>query len=157
MAIQSELDKLRVEALDPDWDGALNQWVRLLGPSKTGEIGELLAQAVLGGRRMTNNRAGYDLVSGDKKIEVKLSSLIRQGGVPVFVWRQIRLTDPYTHLCFIAVYPGKARIFLVPKEVIPTSAMTKNHGRGDTVELYQIKTSKVDELFDWMTQCEIIP
>ncbi|MGE3595785.1 MAG: hypothetical protein AB7N70_09555 [Dehalococcoidia bacterium] len=152
---QDAFARLSVSQSDPMWLGQPNAWIRDLAPARIGIVGEELALSVIGGVKAPNNRSGYDIKHEEKLIEVKLSSIIKMNGYPILVWRQIRPNDPYTHLCFIAVYPDDVRIFLVPKTEIPTDCMKHQHGREGSLEIFQIHTRKVHELFPWMVRNEI--
>lgn len=155
--VQEAFGRLSFEKTDPMWLGKQNAWIRGLAPVHIGAVGEQLALSVLGGEQSPNNRSGFDIQRNEEKIEVKLSTvvLMSSGRSPTLCWRQIRPTDPYTHICFIAVYPEDVRMFLVPKEDIPRTALIKQHGRGEGFEIFQISTSQIDSLFPWMLRHEI--
>ena len=153
--IQSEFDNLRQIRDDLLWSNARNSWIRALAPTDVGKIGEELAVKILGGSKTKNNTAGYDLDVNGMRVEVKLSTVINNDGHSILIWRQIRPSDPYTHICFIAVYPNKVRMFLVPKEKIPLEVLKHQHGRGKELDIFQIHTRKIDELFSWMVDHEL--
>jgi hypothetical protein len=153
--IQGRLDELHKVADEAMWAGARNAWLRALPPTTVGKIGEALALKVLGGSATQNNTIGYDIDLDGKHIEVKLSTVVMNDGYPILIWRQIRPTDPYTHICFIAVYPNNTRMFLVPKEAIPQETLKHQHGRGKSLDLYQIHARKIDALFPWMVAHEL--
>jgi hypothetical protein len=155
--IQAKLDALHRVAEDTLWLNARNAWIRALAPSSVGKVGEALALAVLGGRPTKNNTIGYDIDLNGQRIEVKLSTIVMNDGYPILIWRQIRPTDPYTHICFIAVYPSNVRMFLVPREKIPPEVLKRQHGRGESFDLFQIHARRTDALFPWMVAYEIAP
>jgi len=155
MDAQALLECLRESAGDPDWAGSRNEWVKSLASGKKGKVGENLVSAVLGAAPAKNNKAGYDLALDGMRIEVKLACTGKKNGYPYIQWPQIRPEDPYTHIAFVAVYPDKTRVFLVPKEDIPEEAMLHMHGRDKSLGIFCITTRKLDELFDWMTKHEI--
>jgi hypothetical protein len=153
--IQGVLDTLRVSDDDPLWANARNAWIRSLAPTQVGKIGEALALRVLGGKPTQNNTVGYDIDLNGKRIEVKLSTVVMNDGRPILIWRQLRPSDPYTHICFVAVYPDHTRMFLVPREVIPSDVPKRQHGRAQSLEIFQIHARKINELFPWMVAHEI--
>ena len=153
--IQARLNELHRVPEEAMWAGAPNAWVRALSPSAVGTIGEALALKVLGGTATKNNTIGYDIDLDGKRIEVKLSTVVMSNGYPILRWRQIRPNDPYTHICFIAVYPHKARMFLVPKEAIPNEVLKHQHGRGQSLDLFHIHARRIDTLFPWMVAHEV--
>jgi hypothetical protein len=153
--IQGNLDELHKTADDPLWLNARNAWIRALPPTTVGRIGEELARKVLGGRQTKNNTVGYDIDVEGWRVEVKLSTVINNDGRPILIWRQIRPSDPYTHICFIAVYPNKTRMFLVPREKIPTEVLKRQHGRDGSLDIFQIHARKIDALFPWMVDHEL--
>lgn len=137
------------------WTGKQNAWIRLLSPRSVGAVGESLAQAILGGTVSPNNRLGYDLEVDGKLVEVKLATMTVSDGYPAFFWHQIRPKDPYTHICFVAVYPDRVRMFLVPRTEIPADCLKHSHGRDSSIDIFSIVTRRVDDLFPWMTRNEI--
>jgi hypothetical protein len=137
------------------WTGKANAWIRELAPGSVGKVGEDLVLELVGGARSPNNKSGYDISCGEMLIEVKLSTVVVMSGYPILVWRQIRPDDPYTHICFIAVYPEDVRAFLVPKEEIPSDVMKHQHGRDARHDIFQIHTRNVNDLFPWMVEHEI--
>ena len=153
--IQVKLDELHKTADDPLWLNARNAWIRALAPTTVGRIGEELALKVLGGNQTKNNTVGYDIELEDQRIEVKLSTVINNDGRPIFIWRQIRPADPYTDICFVAVYPNKTRMFLVPRERIPIEVLKPGHGRNGSLDIFQIHTRRIDDLFPWMVDHEL--
>ncbi|HWS22971.1 MAG TPA: hypothetical protein VN226_00880 [Anaerolineales bacterium] len=154
---QESFSKLSRTRIDPMWSGKPNEWIRSLPPARIGIIGEDLALSILGGIKAKNNSVGYDLNSEGRLIEVKLSTvvLMNSGKSPTLCWRQIRPSDPYTHIFFVAVYPSDARVFLVPRGEIPVENLVYQHGRGKSIEIFQISTVKLSELFPWMVRYEI--
>lgn len=153
--IQSVLNDLRIDDDDPLWKNTRNAWIRSLAPTHVGKVGEDLALRVLGGTRTQNNTVGYDIELDGKRVEVKLSTVVMNDGRPILIWRQIRPSDPYTHICFVAVYPNKTRMFLVPREVIPSDVLKRQHGRGQSLDIFQIHTRRIDDLFPWMVAHEL--
>ena len=153
---QEFFSKLSRVRHDPMWMGMPNEWIRLLPPASIGIVGEDLAYAMLGGIRAKNNSVGYDLNSDGKLIEVKLSTvvLMNSGKSKTLCWRQIRPIDPYTHIFFIAVYPDDIRTFLVPRDEIPDESLVYQHGRGKSIEIFQISTTNLADLFHWMVKHE---
>lgn len=157
MKIQDVFDSLAEDAIDIYWANSRNLWIRQLAPSRIGKVGEALAQRVLGGVITANNTVGYDLDSYGKKIEVKLSSVVINDGAPILIWRQIRPSDPYTHLCLVAVYPDNVRLFLVPREDIPSAALVRSHGGAKGgIDLFQIHTRRINDLPDWLLKNEVL-
>jgi hypothetical protein len=152
---QEAFSKLSASKADPMWVGKSNAWIRELAPAHIGVVGEDLALSVIGGSKAPNNKSGYDIKHDDMLIEVKLSSMIMMNGYPILVWRQIRPADPYTHICFIAVYPEDVRVFLVPKSEISKDCLKHQHGRGARLDIFQIHARKIHELFPWMVRNEI--
>lgn len=152
---QEAFSKLAASRADPMWVGKLNAWIRQLAPAQIGDVGENLALSVLGGSRAPNNKIGYDIKSGEMLIEVKLSTVLVMSGHPILVWRQIRPTDPCTHIFFIAVYPEDVRLFLVPKSEIPADCLKHQHGRDGSLDIFQIHSRKIHDLFPWMVRNEI--
>ncbi len=63
------------------------------------------------------------------KIEVETSTLSFTGS-NVWTWNQVRPNDPCSHLCFVAIYPDKVRVFNVPKDNIPKDVLWPQHGIG---------------------------
>lgn len=153
--IQGRLNELHRVADEAMWAGTKNAWVRALPPATVGKIGEALALKILGGTATKNNTIGYDIDLAGKRVEVKLSTVVMNDGYPILIWRQIRPADPYTHICFIAVYPNNARMFLVPKEAIPQEVLKHQHGRGKSLDVFQIHARKIDTLFPWMVAHEL--
>jgi hypothetical protein len=154
---QRILDELRVsdELIETHWVSAKNGWVRALPNKKVGRVGELLAQRLLGGTLHTDNSTGYDLECGSMKIEVKTSTLSFTGS-NVWTWNQVRPNDPYSHLCFVAIYPDKVRVFNVPKSDIPQAVLWPQHGiGGDGGTTTQIKWGQRDSFPPWMECCEV--
>lgn len=157
MKIQDAFDSLSESAIDGLWASSRNLWIRQISPSRIGKVGEMLAQKVLGGTITANNTIGYDLDSSGKKIEVKLSSVVINDGAPILIWRQIRPTDPYTHLCLIAVYPNDVRLFLVPRDDIPSTALVRSHGGAKGgINLFQIHTRRIYDLPEWLSKNEVL-
>ena len=152
---QEAFSKLASSKVDPMWIGKPNAWIRELAPAHIGIVGEDLALSVIGGTKAPNNKSGYDINYGEMLIEVKLSTVIVANGYPILVWRQIRPTDSYTHICFVAVYPEDVRIFLVSKGDIPSECLKHQHGRGESLEIFQIHARKIHDLFPWMVRNEI--
>jgi len=153
--VQLGLDDLQITVDDPLWVSAKNAWIRALAPTHVGKIGESLALKILGGKRTLNNTIGYDIDVDGKRVEVKLSTVVNNDGRPILIWRQIRPSDPYTHLCLIAVYPNNGRMFLVPREVIPPDAMRRQHGRNESLDIFQIHSRRIESLFPWMVAHEL--
>lgn len=96
--------------------------------------------------------AGYKVKSGRKNIEVKLSTLSVSGAGDIFMWQRISMSAAFTHICFIAIYPSDARMFLVPKDEVELSSLSLLKGRSD---VYQLFASDVDNLFGWMVRNEV--
>ncbi len=149
-------DSLREYADSGIWKNSRNEWIRHLAPSRIGKVGEMLAKQVLGGSITPNNSVGYDLTVGGMRIEVKLSSVVMNDGALILIWRQIRPSDPYTHLCLIAVYPDDVRMFLLHRDEVPSDVLIRSHGGAKGgIDLFQIHTRKVDNLPDWLTKHEV--
>lgn len=154
-SLQETLDSIKYTK-KTIWDDAPNGWVRTLGPGDLGRVTEHFAELVLGGKRNVNNKEGYDLICAEKKVEVKAASLCISGGRPIFYWKAIRPTDPYTHIFFIAIYPDNIRGFLVPRENIPESALSRMSAKGSTNNNYQIATRNTNMLLPWMLSHEVL-
>lgn len=152
---QNILDTLKEGVDDPLWNNAKNAWLRSLGSGKVGNIGEKIALQLIGGEKAPNNKSGYDIKKDENLIEVKLSSVTLMNGYPILSWKQIRPSDPYTHILFIAIYPNNTRVFLVPRGKIPADVYKYQHGREKTIEIFQIHTRRIDDLFPWMVNHEI--
>lgn len=154
---QRILDELRTsdDLIETHWANARNGWIRALPNKKVGRVGELLVQRLLGGTLRTNNSTGYDLKCGTMKIEVKTSTLSFTGS-NVWTWNQVRPNDPYSHLCFVAVYPDRVRVFNVPKSQIPKGVLWPQHGiGGDGGTTTQIKWGQQDTFPAWMQRHEV--
>lgn len=141
---------------DPRWLGSENEWVTLLTNAEKGRLGEDLAIAVLGGNRTRKNSVGYDIDHNSKRIEVKTCAMrVTPDGYPLFNWMQIRDQDPYTHLCLIAIFPNSIRMFLVPRDAVPSDAKRRSHGKqGEQSKMFEIPTRKIENL-GWLMQYEV--
>lgn len=157
MSLQSALENLKVAdgLLEAHWATAPNGWIRALPNKKVGYVGERLIYRMLGGKHHTDNSTGFDIESGEMKVEVKTSTLSFTKS-NVWTWNQVRPNDPYTHLCFVAIYPDRVRAFNVPKDMIPREVLWRQHGiGGDGGTTTQIKWNQRDSFPDWMTPYEI--
>jgi hypothetical protein len=155
-AIQSKFESLRKTITNDLWTGKPNEWIRNLSTADAGRIGEELAQGVLGGTLMPNTKSGYDLELGEMKIEVKTATLSIANEKKIFAWMAIRPTDPYTHICFIAIYPDDVRLFLVPREDMPIESFPLANSRGDRkMDIRQFLTRRTSTLVPWMARHEV--
>lgn len=138
------------------WRGSANEWVTLLGNSEKGRLGEDLAIEALGGARTSRNSKGYDIDFNGMRIEVKTCAMrITPDGYPLFNWMQIRDQDPYTHLCLIAILPESVRMFLIPRDAVPSDAKRRSHGKqGEQSRMFEIPTRKIENLV-WLMQYEV--
>jgi hypothetical protein len=154
---QNLLSTLFIENSDDLWAGKPNEWLRKLQRAGAGKVGEQLAQKVIGGKLLPNSKFGYDLEFEDKKIEVKMATLSITNDKKIFAWMAIRPSDPYTHICFIAVYPEDVRLFLVPREKIPIETFPRSNSTSERkVDMFQLFTRKTNTLLPWMTPYEIL-
>ncbi len=157
MSLQTNLDALKNadDLIQAHWADSKNGWIRMLPNKKVGYVGEKLVHGIIGGTHHTDNSTGYDVESGGMKIEVKTSTLsFTQSNV--WTWNQVRPNDPYTHLCFVAIYPDNVRAFNVPKADIPKEVLWPQHGiGGDGGTTTQIKWNQRDGFPDWMARHEI--
>lgn len=101
-----------------------------------------------------NNRVGYDIDIGEQRIEVKAGCVSIMNGRPILKWNNVRPSDPYTHILFIAFYPDDARMFLVPRDLIPPAAL-KAQFTGANGHIFQVHTRNVYDPPSWMAVCEI--
>ena len=137
------------------WDGAQNQWLRFLSAGELGRVTENLAEAIVAGSKTKNNLVGYDIDCGDKKIEVKAATVSTMNGRPILSWKNIRPSDPYTHIFFVGIYPNDVRVFLVPRDHIPSIALKPMSTQGTASHLFQVYSRKVDNLPSWLVSFEI--
>jgi hypothetical protein len=138
-----------VLTLDP-WVGAPNSWVRSLAPVVRGQIADDMYIRLRGGRRIGNNRAGYDIENGALKVESKLSTR-SYSGTNCYLWNQIRPADPYTHLWLVAIGTHDVQAFFIPRASVPSDRLWKQHGREAGEEnTYVLKTSAGEVIPPWM-------
>ena len=153
---QQILDSLKRERPTDIWLNATNNWVRLLSSGGIGRLTEDLVAIILGGIKTQNSLVGYDIDVSDKKIEVKAATVSISNRYPLLSWKGIRPNDPYTHICFVAIYPEDTRIFLVPKDDIPTKSLSPmNVPRKGMQVNYQIHIRKINNLPEWLINYEI--
>ena len=155
MSLQEQIDDLRTTIRPSIWTDSPNEWLRLVAPVELARLTETFAEKVLNATRMPNNRAGYDLICGSRFIEVKAASVSIMNGRPILSWKNIRPSDPYTHVLFIAIYPDNIRAFLVRKELIPREEM-KPMSTSDTGHVFQLYTRNVNTPPNWLTRFEIV-
>ncbi len=136
--------------------GKKNEWICKLNPTEMGMIGEKLVSDVLGGAITRERAIGYNVIVGEKLIEVKMSRISLSNGFPRLSWGQIRPKDKYTHICFVAVYPEDVRAFLVPRNEININNLSFSHGTESEFKMYTVQTRKINELFPWMAIHEIL-
>ena len=148
------MDTLSVESGIPDpWEDSRFEWLKALSGAEAGKIGERLARSLLGGEFVGRNE-GYDLrARNGRRVEVKLCRRSYSKS-NVWSWKQIRRDDEYDDLCLIAVEPDRARVFVVPVDHIPASALSNQHGRKGDGTLSQIAYPK-DGFPEWLLPFEI--
>ncbi len=154
--IQTILDGMKSVEASPFWEGSRNEWMRSLSTTTFGTITEQLAEKVLGGTRCPNNRTGFDLLVEEKKVEIKANRVSIMNGRPMISWKNIRPSDPYTHILFIAIYPNDVRMFLVPRGDIPPESLKHSSGKKEEERgLFQIYSRKISDLPQWLTVNEL--
>jgi len=152
--IASALDKLKATSAIPDpWKGSRYGWFKELSGAEAGKLGERLVKAVLGGESVGRS-TGYDIrLASGRRVEVKLCRRSYSVG-NVWSWKQIRREDEYDDLCLVAIDPEDARLFLVPRDQIPESALSNQHGRDGDGALSQIAWPKA-VLPEWILRHEV--
>ena len=152
--VSKELDDLCAPSHIPNpWLGSRYEWVKALSSSEVGQLGERLAQRLLGGR-FAGRKQGFDItLLNGSRVEVKISRRsFSQGNV--WSWKQIRRADDYDFLCLVAVEPSHARMFLLPNNEVPEAALANLHGRGGDGTLRQIAVPR-DHLPDWILRHQV--
>jgi hypothetical protein len=151
--IQALLASAEYHAPDQLWDGKPNAWIRNLGTRASARTVQLLASLALEGHVVDDDQAGFKVVSGEKKIEIKHATLGLMSGYPTLMWQRVALPGEYTHLCLLAVYPEDARLFVVPKEEIVHSDFSPLRGSQN---LFQLTTRRPDKLWPWLVRHELL-
>lgn len=151
MSLQDIFEAFKHMPGEDIWHEAPNYWVRQLSPVSRAGLAKKIVLSIFGGEPIQDVDAGYKVVSEQRRIEIKLSTLSVSGGRQSFMWQRINMGAPFTHLCFFAVYPSTARLFLVPKNEISLSSLSLLKGQDD---VYQLFASDVDDLFGWMARHE---
>lgn len=152
MALQDILDAFKHLPSDDLWRDAPNHWVRQLSPVSRATLAKNVVVSIFGGDSIQAVNAGYKVISEERRIEVKLSTISVSGGRQSLMWQRINMLAPFTHLCFLAIYPSTSRMFLVPKSEIDLSSLSLLKGQSG---VYQLFASDVDGLFGWMLRHEV--
>lgn len=149
---QDELQRLRPTGARSDWFNRTNAWVRELSTRELSSLATDLLLQRIGGERTRSNEAGYKLVSEGRRIEVRVSTLSRINGYPSLAWTRISLSDPFTHLGLVAIFPDDVKVFLVEKSSIPNTAVKQIKSSPG---YYQIVTTRAFNLDPWFQQAEL--
>jgi hypothetical protein len=152
VGIQSSLEALKSSEFDVLWAGKPNAWVRELSSSRLSVLAERLVLRLIGGERPEGSENGFKVIHGEKYIEIKIATVGEMNGLPAIAWHTIRPDNPFTHLCFIAIYPDNARMFVVPKNEILQDALGVVKGSPGT---FQLITRRVTQLYPWMVRNEV--
>ncbi len=153
-----------LEAVEKDiYANSPLQVVRSLSSSKKGSFFEKLTKEFLksqGFEIQPRDNSGHDLVAVRKRIrnqvEVKGSSL--WGGGSQFRWGQIRPSQDYDIVCFVAMWPEKIEFFGATKKEVSDYVLEQDgegnwihnmHG-GKTVNSGTFLIQGFPEQFSWM-------
>ena len=151
-AIQNLLTSVKTVPKNSLWDGTPNEWVRNLGTVRSAKLAQDMVLLLVNGAPASTYASGYKVITGDSRIEIKLATLGHMGSATAFMWQGIDMSGDFTHLCFIAIYPSDARMFVVPRSDMDITSMSKLKGLDNK---YQLTTKKINDLFPWMVRHEI--
>ena len=93
------------------WADSEFQWVRQISTRTRGIMAENMYVNEFGGHRAPNAGLGHDVIHGERRIEVKLSSRTYANNGNAYQWNQIRPGDDYTHIFLVGIDIDSVRAF----------------------------------------------
>jgi len=111
------------------WIGTPFQWIAEAHSGRKGAIGKRLVRGWAEGEGMQvggKSSRGHDFQVNGKRVVVKLSLVWSDGR---FVFQQIK-DQPYDAVALLALEPQRARLWIVPKNVIWNRAYPQHTGQA---------------------------
>jgi hypothetical protein len=135
--IDSICDNLKPQFISNNiWKNSKYEWIYNLPTTVKGKVGELICAEFFRNKNCEvtkYKKPNWDLNVDSMRVEVKLSMLNKTG---YFKFLQIRTNDDYTHICFLAIEPSEANIFLVPKDKVDGLQPQHSGKRGSQETMY---------------------
>jgi len=136
------------------WAESEFQWVRTISTRPRGILAENMYVSHYGGQRVVNAGLGYDVLHGERRLEVKFSSRTYAKNGNAYQWNQIRPEDDYTHLFLVGIDLDSVRAFLTPKAIAEQHSVPQHAGQEDT----QLLVTRAEEpVPDWLADWEVYP
>lgn len=154
-AAEQALDALEAHyAPGPRWRDARFLWLKTVPAVHRGRVGEALFSRLFeqAGIEVGPGTAGghADRRAAGLDVEVKLSTLydLRDGGLSYYKWMQLRPSSTFDVVAFLAVDPGRVRMWLVDKDTAIAHAKGQHTGK-DAVETRELTVGE-DDVPAWM-------
>ena len=119
-------DALNEKNNDPYKDSPFRVY-KEMSSKKKGKYFELIVEQYLKKNNYTVSKSvnsDHDRVVNGKKLEIKGSMLWGEG--THFRWQQIRTSQDYDVMCFVAIYPDRIELYGATKDVVKSNVEVQN-------------------------------